>query len=98
MATITSADIAKLRRMTLAGMMDCKKALEESNGDFDKAVEIIRKKGQSVANKRADREATEGVVLSKVTANGKLGAMIVLNSETDFVAKNAEFIALANRI
>lgn len=98
MATISAADVAKLRRMTLAGMMDCKKALEESNGDFDKAVEIIRKKGQAVANKRADREATEGVVLSKVTANGKLGAMIVLNSETDFVAKNAEFITLANRI
>lgn len=98
MATISAADVAKLRRMTLAGMMDCKKALEESNGDFDKAVEIIRKKGQAVANKRADREATEGVVLSKVTADGKLGAMIVLNSETDFVAKNAEFIGLANRI
>jgi len=98
MATISSADVAKLRRMTLAGMMDCKKALEESNGDFDKAVEIIRKKGQAVANKRADREATEGVVLSKVAANGKLGAMIVLNSETDFVAKNAEFISLANKI
>jgi elongation factor Ts len=98
MATISAADVAKLRRMTLAGMMDCKKALEESNGDFDKAVEIIRKKGQAVANKRADREATEGVVLSKVTANCKLGAMIVLNSETDFVAKNAEFIGLANRI
>jgi elongation factor Ts len=98
MATISAADVAKLRRMTLAGMMDCKKALEESNGDFDKAVEIIRKKGQAVANKRADREATEGVVLSKVASNGKLGAMIVLNSETDFVAKNADFIALANRI
>jgi len=98
MATISSADVAKLRRVTLAGMMDCKKALEESNGDFDKAVEIIRKKGQAVANKRADRDATEGVVLSKVSANGKLGAMIVLNSETDFVAKNAEFISLATRI
>ena len=98
MATISSADVAKLRRMTLAGMMDCKKALEESNGDFDKAIEIIRKKGQSVANKRADRDATEGVVISKVAANGKLGAMIVLNSETDFVAKNAEFIALAGKI
>jgi elongation factor Ts len=98
MATISSADVAKLRRMTLAGMMDCKKALEESNGDFDKAIEIIRKKGQSVANKRADRDATEGVVISKVAANGKLGAMIVLNSETDFVAKNAEFIALADKI
>jgi len=98
MATISSADVAKLRRVTLAGMMDCKKALEESNGDFDKAVEIIRKKGQAVANKRSDREATEGVVLSKVSANGKLGAMIVLNSETDFVAINAEFVALATRI
>jgi elongation factor Ts len=79
-------------------MMDCKKALEESNGDFDKAIEIIRKKGQAVANKRADREATEGVVLSKVTPNGKMGAMIVLNSETDFVAKNTEFISLAYKI
>jgi elongation factor Ts len=98
MATISSADVARLRRVTLAGMMDCKKALEESNGDFDKAIEIIRKKGQAVANKRADREATEGVVLSKVTPNGKMGAMIVLNSETDFVAKNAEFISLAYKI
>ncbi|MDX9726731.1 MAG: translation elongation factor Ts [Bacteroidales bacterium] len=98
MATISSADVARLRKITLAGMMDCKKALEESNGDFDKAIEIIRKKGQAVANKRADREATEGVVLSKVTADAKTGALIVLNSETDFVAKNAEFIALATRI
>lgn len=98
MATISSADVARLRKVTLAGMMDCKKALEESNGDFDKAIEIIRKKGQAVANKRADRDAAEGVVLSKVTSNGKLGAMIVLNSETDFVAKNAEFISLANKI
>ena len=98
MATISAADVAKLRRVTLAGMMDCKKALEESDGDFDKAIEIIRKKGQAVANKRADRDATEGVVLSKVTADGKTGAMIVLNSETDFVAKNADFIALANKI
>jgi elongation factor Ts len=98
MAIISSADVAKLRKVTLAGMMDCKNALEESKGDFDKAIEIIRKKGQAVANKRADRDATEGVVLSKVAANGKLGAMIVLNSETDFVAKNAEFISLANKI
>lgn len=98
MATISAADVAKLRRVTLAGMMDCKKALEESGGDFDKAIEIIRKKGQAVANKRADKEATEGVVLTKVTSNGKLGALIVLNSETDFVAKNAEFVALANKI
>ena len=98
MATISSADVARLRKVTMAGMMDCKKALEESNGDFDKAIEIIRKKGQAVANKRADRDATEGVVLSKVNSNGKTGAMIVLNSETDFVAKNSEFIALATKI
>jgi elongation factor Ts len=98
MAAINAADVAKLRRVTLAGMMDCKKALEESDGNFDKAIEIIRKKGQAVANKRADKEASEGVVLSKVSADGKTGAMIVLNSETDFVAKNADFMALANKI
>ena len=98
MAAINAADVAKLRRVTLAGMMDCKKALEESEGNFDKAIEIIRKKGQAVANKRADREASEGVVLSKVSSDGKIGAMIVLNSETDFVAKNAAFLALANKI
>ena len=98
MAGINAADVAKLRRVTLAGMMDCKKALEESEGDFDKAIEIIRKKGQAVANKRADKEASEGVVLSKVSADGKAGAIIVLNSETDFVAKNADFMALANKI
>jgi elongation factor Ts len=98
MVTITAADVAKLRRVTLAGMMDCKKALEEADGNFDKAIEIIRKKGQAVANKRADKEASEGVVLSKVTANGRLGVMIVLNSETDFVAKNDNFLGLANRI
>jgi len=95
---INAADVAKLRRVTLAGMMDCKKALEEAEGNFDKAIEIIRKKGQAVANKRADKEATEGVVLSKVTADGKMGAIIVLNSETDFVAKNADFIGLANKV
>lgn len=98
MAAINAADVAKLRRVTLAGMMDCKKALEESDGNFDKAIEIIRKKGQAVANKRADRDATEGVVLSKVSADGKTGAIVTLNSETDFVAKNADFQALANKI
>jgi len=98
MAVINAADVAKLRRVTLAGMMDCKKALEEAEGNFDKAIEIIRKKGQAVANKRADKEATEGVVLSKASSNGKLGVLIVLNSETDFVAKNADFISLANKI
>jgi elongation factor Ts len=98
MAVINAADVAKLRRVTLAGMMDCKKALEEADGNFDKAIEIIRKKGQAVANKRADRDATEGVVLSKTTQDAKLGALIVLNSETDFVAKNADFMALATKI
>lgn len=98
MAEFSAADVAKLRRVTLAGMMDCKKALEESEGNFDKAIEIIRKKGQAVANKRADRDATEGAVLSKVTPDGKFGAVITLNSETDFVAKNADFQALANKI
>jgi elongation factor Ts len=98
MAAINAADVAKLRRVTLAGMMDCKKALEESDGNFEKAIEIIRKKGQAVANKRADKEASEGVVLSKVSSDAKTGAMIVLNSETDFVAKNADFMALANKI
>jgi elongation factor Ts len=98
MATVNAADVAKLRRVTLAGMMDCKKALEECDGNFDKAIEIIREKGQAVANKRADREATEGVVLAKITSNGKLGVMTVLNSETDFVAKNAKFQELANKI
>jgi elongation factor Ts len=98
MATINSADVAKLRRVTLAGMMDCKKALEEADGNFEKAIEIIRKKGQAVANKRADREAGEGVVLSKASPDNKLGVMIVLNSETDFVAKNSDFMALATKI
>jgi len=98
MAAINAADVAKLRRVTLAGMMDCKKALEESEGNFEKAIEIIRKKGQAVANKRADKEASEGVVLSKTTSDFRLGAILVLNSETDFVAKNADFLALANKI
>ncbi len=98
MAVISAADVAKLRRVTGAGMMDCKKALEEAEGNFDKAIEIIRKKGQAIANKRADREASEGVVLSKVTADAGTGMMIALNCETDFVAKNEEFIKFANSI
>jgi elongation factor Ts len=98
MAIINAADVAKLRRVTLAGMMDCKKALEEADGNFEKAIEIIREKGQAVANKRADRQATEGVVLAKVTPDGKFGVMIVLNSETDFVAQNAKFLELSNKI
>jgi len=98
MANITSADIVKLRKITLAGMMDCKRALEEADGNFDKAIEIIRKKGQLIASKRADRLASEGAVLAKVSPMGNLGAMIVLNSETDFVARNAEFLKLAENI
>lgn len=98
MAAISAADVAKLRKMTGAGMMDCKKALQEAEGDFDKAVELIRKKGQAVANKRADREAGEGVVLAKTTEDNSFGALIVLNCETDFVAKNADFESLAANI
>jgi elongation factor Ts len=98
MSNITAADVAKLRRLTGAGMMDCKKALEEAAGDFEKAQELIRKRGQAIANKRSDREASEGVVLAKTTSDGKKGMMIALNCETDFVAKNADFIALGNKI
>jgi len=98
MASIKAADVAKLRKMTGAGMMDCKKALQEAEGDFDKAVEIIRKKGQAVASKRADREASEGVVFAGTTDDAGFGAIIVLNCETDFVAKNAGFEKLANEI
>ncbi len=95
MAEVTAADVAKLRKACGAGMMDCKKALVESNGDFEKAIELIRERGKAIANKRADREAGEGVALSKVNAAGNHGAMIVLNCETDFVAKNNDFVALA---
>ncbi|NJK85545.1 MAG: elongation factor Ts [Bacteroidales bacterium] len=96
MAQITSADVSKLRQMTSAGMMDCKKALEEADGNFEKAIEIIRKKGQMVASKRADREATEGVVIATTNETGTFGAILVLNCETDFVAKNQDFINLAS--
>jgi elongation factor Ts len=98
MAAITATDISRLRKLTGAGMMDCKKALEEAAGNVEKAIEIIRKKGQAIANKRADRDASEGVVLTKVTEDGKRGVMIVLNSETDFVAKNSDFLTLAYNI
>lgn len=98
MAQITAADVQKLRKITGAGMMDCKNALQEAEGNFDTAVEIIRKKGQAIANKRSDRDAGEGVVLAKSDGNEKAGAMIVLNCETDFVAKNESFIALASKI
>lgn len=98
MAIITAADVARLRKTTGAGMMDCKKALQEAEGNFDKAIEEIRKKGQAVANKRADREAGEGVVLAKTVDDNKFGAMIVLNCETDFVATNDNFVKFANNI
>lgn len=93
---VTMADIQHLRKMTGAGMMDCKNALVEANNDFDKAVEIIRKKGQAVAAKREDRDASEGCVLAKIE-NGH-GAVVALQCETDFVAKNSEFIALTEQI
>jgi len=98
MGKISVTEISKLRKSTGAGMMDCKKALEEANGDHDKAIDIIRKKGKAIANKRADREASEGVVLAKVSDNSLIGAIIVLNCETDFVAKNSSFIELAQSI
>ena len=93
---VTLAEINALRQKTQAGLMDCKKALTEANGDMDAAMEILRKKGQMVAAKRSDREAAEGCVLAKV--DGNFAAMIALKCETDFVAKNADFVALANQI
>jgi len=98
MAKISAADVGKLRKTTGAGMMDCKKALQEAEGDFDKAVDLIRKKGQAIASKRADREASEGVVLAKTNADATIGYMIALNCETDFVAKNEDFVKFANSI
>jgi elongation factor Ts len=95
---ISAADVMKLRKVTGAGMMDCKTALADAEGDFDRAIDIIREKGKLVASKRADRAATEGVVLAKVDASGKKGAMLVLNCETDFVAKNEAFVAFAEKI
>ena len=93
---VSMADITKLRKMTGAGMMDCKNALTEAEGDFDKAMEIIRKKGQAVAAKRSDREASEGCVLAK--KDGEFAAIIALKCETDFVAKNEDFVKLTQDI
>lgn len=95
---ITAAEINKLRQQTGAGMMDCRKALVESNGDFEAAIDYLRKKGQKVAALRGDRVAKEGVVIAKTTANNKTGFIINLACETDFVSKNAEFIAFAQSI
>ncbi len=96
--TITAADINKLRQTTGAGMLDCRKALTESNGDFEAAIDWLRKQGQKVAAKRSDREAKEGVILAKTTADNKAGMIICLSCETDFVSKNAEFVAFTQSI
>ena len=93
---VTAKLVKELREMTGAGMMDCKNALTEAEGDFDKAIEIIRKKGQAVAAKRSDREASEGCVLAKTTGN--FAVIIALKCETDFVAQNADFIKLTQDI
>lgn len=95
---ITAADVNKLRQQTGAGMMDCKKALTEANGDFEAAIDNLRKKGAKVAASRQDRESNEGVVIAKTTADGKRGVIVEFNCETDFVAKNADFVAFANSI
>lgn len=95
---ITAQDVNKLRQMTGAGMMDCKKALTEAEGDFDKAVDILRKKGQKVSASRADRETKEGQVVTHVSEDGKTGTILSLTCETDFVAKNDEFGAFANTL
>ncbi len=97
-ATITAADINKLRQATGAGMMDCRKALTESNGDFEAAIDWLRKQGQKVAAKRSDREAKEGVILAKTTADNKAGIVICISCETDFVSKNADFVSFAQSI
>ncbi|NMH27060.1 translation elongation factor Ts [Flavobacterium silvaticum] len=95
MSTITAADVNKLRTTTGAGMMDCKKALVEADGDFEKAIEILRKKGQKVAANRSDRESTEGAAIAVVNADKTEGVVITLNCETDFVGKNEGFVKLA---
>lgn len=97
-ANITAAEINKLRQQTGAGMMDCRKALVESNGDFEAAIDYLRKKGQKVAALRGDREAKEGVVIAKTTADNKTGFVINLACETDFVSKNADFVSFAQSI
>ena len=97
-AIITAADINKLRQATGAGMLDCRKALTESNGDFEAAIDWLRKQGQKVAAKRSDREAKEGVVLAKTTAGNNSGIVLCISCETDFVSKNADFVAFAQSI
>jgi elongation factor Ts len=96
--TISAQDINKLRQMTGAGMMDCRKALTETNGDFEAAIDWLRKQGQKVAAKRSDREAKEGVVIAKTTSDNKTGIIVCVSCETDFVSKNADFVAFAQTI
>ncbi|WP_044400393.1 translation elongation factor Ts [Lacinutrix sp. Hel_I_90] len=93
---ISAAEVNKLRKATGAGMMDCKKALVEAEGDFDKAIDVLRKKGQKVAEKRADRDSSEGAAVAKINDSNTVGVTIVLGCETDFVGKNESFVALAN--
>jgi elongation factor Ts len=97
-ATITASDVKALRERTGAGMMDCKKALAEAEGDMDKAVEILRVKGQAQAAKRGERIASEGVVASYIHANGKIGVLVEVDCETDFVAKNDDFKGFAREV
>jgi len=98
MAKISATEVNKLRKSTGAGMMDCKKALEESSGNFELAIEILRKKGQKVAANRADRDSSEGVAIARVSSDRTMGIIISLNCETDFVAKNNTYIQLANKL
>lgn len=98
MAKISAAEVSKLRKITGAGMMDCKKALSEADGDFEKAQELIRERGQAIASKRSDREATEGAVIAKTSEDHSFGVVVCLNCETDFVAKNEEFVSFAHKI
>jgi len=96
--TISAQDINKLRQMTGAGMMDCRKALTETNGDFEAAIDWLRKQGQKVAAKRSDREAKEGVIIAKTSSDNKSGFVVTVSCETDFVSKNADFVAFAQTI
>jgi elongation factor Ts len=98
MSAITAAEINKLRQATGAGMMDCRKALTETNGDFEAAIDWLRKQGQKVAAKRSDREAKEGVIIAQTSADKKTGFVVCISCETDFVSKNAEFVAFAQTI
>lgn len=98
MSSISAADVKRLREITGVGMMDCKQALQEADGDFDKAIELLRKKGQKVAAKRAEREAKEGAVVAAVADDGSAGVLVEVNAETDFVARNETFVQFAEGV